>query len=531
MRDARQFHDVTAHTPHSVRTNGHTLDWDVKPFPFKIYTGAPAVQLPREFAPVTLETLSAIGVAGPRAQLDTSTLAALLYYTAGVTKKKTYPGGGEVLFRAAASTGALYQTEVYVAIGAVEGIAPGLYHFCPGDFTLRRLRDTDVRGALASAAADEDLERRAAVVVLSAIYWRNTWKYQARGFRHLFWDSGTMLANLLAVANALGFDPRIVTGFVDDEVNHILGLDAERETALELMGVGPRGAPSPDPGALPPIALETMPLSSSEVDYPILREMLSASRLATAAAVVAWRGSGSQSAGADGVGGPGPTCPLKQSVLAVRIAEGAGGARPSDAIRPSALQLPPPRAMSGRTLGDTIQRRGSTRQFSHEAIGAEELATALWAATRPIAADVPSGLVELFLIVSAVDGVAPGAYVYLPAEHALELIRAGDFRNKAGYLCLEQPIAADAAAVMYFLAPLDAIFARFGDRGYRLANLEAGIAGGRAYLAAYAQGFGASGLTFYDRLVVEFFAPASEGLDAIFVTALGQSVRSRPAAE
>ena len=57
-----------------------------------------------------------------------------------MTRKKTYPGGGEVLFRAAASTGALYQTEVYVAVGDVDGLPPGLYHFCPGDFTLRQLR-------------------------------------------------------------------------------------------------------------------------------------------------------------------------------------------------------------------------------------------------------------------------------------------------------------------------------------------------------------------------------------------------------
>ena len=77
--------------------------------------------------------------------------------------------------------------------------------------------------------------------------------------------------------------------------------------------------------------------------------------------------------------------------------------------------------------------------------------------------------------------------------------------------------------MIYFLAPLDDVLGAFGDRGYRLANLEAGIAGGRAYLAAYAQGFGASGLTFYDRLVVEFFAPHAAGRDAIFVTALGRS--------
>jgi SagB-type dehydrogenase family enzyme len=491
--NARRFHDLTTHTPSSVRTSGHTLDWDVKPFPFKVYTDLPAVELPRAFVPVDDDALAAIAApAGGDAALDLERLAAVLYLSAGVTKKKVYGGGVEVLFRAAASTGALYQTEVYVAAGEVAGLAPGLYHFCPGDFTLRRLRDGDVRAAFARAAADDDLARRAAVVALSAIYWRNTWKYQARGFRHLFWDSGTMLANLLAAAGALRLAPRLFAGFVDDEVNHVLGVDAERETALELVGLGPRGAPAADPGPLPPIAHATLPLSSAEVDYPALREMVRASRLATGDAVTQWR-----------------------------------RAAPLPARAPSGPQvpLPPPPETAGRSLGDTIQRRGSTRAFSHEPVSARELATALWAATRPLPADVPSGLVEPFLIVNAVDGVPPGAYAYRPAEHALEQIRAGAFRDRASYLTLEQALGGDAAATIFFLSPLDALAERWGDRGYRLANLEAGIAGGRAYLAAYAQGFGASGLTFYDRLVVEFFRPASAGRDAIFVTALGRSAR------
>jgi len=491
---ARRFHERTTHTPASVRTSGHALDWDVKPFPFKVYTDRPAIELPRSFAPATMDTLEAIaGAAAPEAPLDLERLAALLYLAAGVTRKKVYGQGVEVLFRAAASTGALYQTEVYVAAGEVAGLAPGLYHFCPGDFTLRRLRDEDVRGALAAAAADPALARRAATIALTAIYWRNTWKYQARGFRHLFWDSGTMLANVIAAGGALGLGPAIVTGFVDADANHVLGVDAQRETTLELVGIGPAGAPAPDPGPLPAIAHEILPLSSAEVDYPALREMVEASRLETPAAVRAWRGGAAPA--------PRP----------------AAGAR---------VTLPAPRAHAGRTLAETIQRRGSTRQFAPTPITSDDLATALWAATRPVPADVPSGLVELFLIVNAVEGVAPGAYRYLPHEHALETIEAGQFRERAGFLCLEQPIAAAAAAVIFFLAPLDALIARWGDRAYRLANLEAGLAGGRAYLAAYGGSFGASGLTFYDRLVVEFFAPASAGLDAIFVTALGQSVRA-----
>ncbi len=496
---ARAYHDRTAHSPHSVRTSGHALEWDIKPFPFKVYTELPPLGLPRELDPLALDALAALAMRSTDGadRLTLAELSTLLYYSAGVTKKKTYPGGGEVLFRAAPSTGALYQTEVYVAAGEVAGLEPGLYHFGPGDFTLRRLRGGDVRAALALAAADDAIARRAATVVLSAIYWRNTWKYQGRGYRHLFWDSGTMLANLLAAANGLGLAPRLITGFVDADVNRLLGVDAEREAALELVTVGPEGAAAPRAASVDEIHHPYMPLSSSEVDYPLLREVHAASSLESLDAVRAWRAAER---------GPG--------TAETRVSEG-----PPRALVP----LPTPRAESGRGLGETIQRRGSTRQFGHEALTAAELSTALWAATGGVDADVPAGLVDVYLIVSAVDGVPSGAYFYRPQENALELVKAGELRRESAYLCLEQPIGGAAAAVIYFLAPLDEILAAFGDRGYRLANLAAGLGGGRAYLAAYAQGFGASGLTFYDGHVVELFSPHARGKDAIFVVALGRS--------
>ncbi len=490
-RIAREFHDRTMHTAYSVRSSGHVLDWDVKPFPFKIYTDVPSIALPRAIDPIATDTLVAITAPPPPAvaPLTLETLTVLLYYSAGVTKKKTYPGGGEVLFRAAPSTGALYQTEVYVALGDVDGLPAGLYHFCPGDFTLRRLRDGDVRGNLAAAAGDEGIARRAATLVLSAIYWRNTWKYQARGYRHLYWDSGTMLANMIAAGAALGAAPRLSTGFVDAEVNTLLAVDADREAALELVSVGPDGALA-RPRPVEEVHLESVPLSTSEVDYPELRLIHQASMLASAAEVAHWRAR---------------TPPPAR--------------RPATTITP----LPAPRTEAGRGLGETIQHRGSTRRFGRASISALELSTALWSATRSIDADVSGRLVDLYLIVNAVDGVTPGAYGYWPAEHGLEPLGPGEFRTQSAHLCLDQSLAGDAAAVVFFLAPLDAILESFGNRGYRLANLEAGVIGGRLYLAAYAQGFGATGLTFYDGDVVRFFSPHAEGRDAIFVTALGRS--------
>jgi SagB-type dehydrogenase family enzyme len=484
---ARLFHDETTHSAASVRSSRHSLDWDIKPFPFKVYTDLPALPLPRDLDQLDVPVTSALSESGGAGPMSLGTLTTLLYYSAGVTKKKTYPGGGEVLFRAAASTGALYQTEVYVAAGDVTGLAAGLYHFCPGDFTLRRVRDGDVRGALAAAGAELTLARRAATVILTGIFWRNTWKYQARGFRHLYWDSGTMLANMVAVGNALALAPRLLTGFVDADVNGLLGVDPHREAALAVLAVGRDGTPAAAVDVRG-VEHETMPLSSREVDYPLLRRMQAASALDTADEARAWRAS--------------VTSPPRPKPAAV-------------------MPLPPP-AAGGRGLGETIQRRGSSRRFTREPITAAQLATALWAATRPAQADVPGALVDLYLIVSAVDGLAAGAYAYHPQPHALEMLAQGDFRRQAAYLCLEQSLAGDAAAVIFFLAPLTDVLATAGDRGYRVVNLEAGMAGGRAYLAAYAHGFGASGLTFYDGDVVEFFSPHAAGKDAIFVTALGR---------
>jgi SagB-type dehydrogenase family enzyme len=134
---------------------------------------------------------------------------------------------------------------------------------------------------------------------------------------------------------------------------------------------------------------------------------------------------------------------------------------------------------------------------------------------------------QLYLIVHAVDGLQPGAYALDRDRRRIELIKAGEFRREAGYLGLEQALPAEAAATIFFIADLDAVFERFGNRGYRAAQLESGIIGGKIYLAAYAQGFGASGLTFYDDDVIEFFSPRAQGESAIFQVAIGKPAKRR----
>ena len=287
-----------------MRRSGHALDWEIKPLPFKIYPSLEPLRLPTALPVVGMDTFAALEAASITrpARLDLDRLAAMLFFSAGVTRAKTYPGGGQIHFRAAPSTGALYQTEVYVVAGAVDGLPAGIYHFNPGDFGLRRLRDGDWRGALASAAADEGLAAQPASLVLSAIYWRNTWKYQARGYRHLFWDSGSMLAQLLAVARAQELPARLVTGFMDAQVNGLLGLDATREGALVIAPIGAEGPSAPASPVVTPLALEVIPLSSREVDYPLLRAAYDDSSLDSEPEVEAWREAGGQVLHSDIVG-------------------------------------------------------------------------------------------------------------------------------------------------------------------------------------------------------------------------------------
>src|SRR5205085_11169169 len=231
---AWRYHDTTKHSYLSVRRDPHALDWANQPTPFKIYPSLEPVPLPREVPQTGVPALSAISdkardpaIAVP-SQHD---LARLLYFSAGITRPRQYPGG-EFYFRAAACTGALYEIELYIVSSDLAGLAAGLYHFNPSDVSLGLLRKGDFRGNLAQAAAMEPTVVHApATIICTGTYWRNAWKYQARTYRHFGWDNGTLLANMLAVSAASELAAEIVLGFVDTDVNRLLDLDSRREVS------------------------------------------------------------------------------------------------------------------------------------------------------------------------------------------------------------------------------------------------------------------------------------------------------------
>jgi nitroreductase len=145
-------------------------------------------------------------------------------------------------------------------------------------------------------------------------------------------------------------------------------------------------------------------------------------------------------------------------------------------------------------------------------------------AAAPIPADFPP-LCETYLIAHAIEGLEPGVYRRLP-EGGFERLRAGGFRERAAYLCLEQELGGSGAATVFFLCDLRRTLAGLGERGYRAAQLEAGVRVGRVYLGAYALGLGATGLTFYDDEVAEFLT-AETRMQPMMCVSLGVDARRR----
>src|ERR1044071_6582337 len=229
------------HSYESIRANAHYLDFENQPTPLKIYSDLPAIPLPEHLSSAGVTALDAISITETRPDGSVIptilTLAEILYLSAGITKRRSYPGG-EMLFRAAACTGALYHIDLYI-VGVLEDLAAGVYQFSPQDFALRKLRDGDFRSVLIEASGEEpSIATASCVVVCASTFWRNAWKYQSRAYRHCFWDTGTIIGNLLAAASAREIPANVVAGFVDTAVSRLVGLDVGREAPIALVALG-----------------------------------------------------------------------------------------------------------------------------------------------------------------------------------------------------------------------------------------------------------------------------------------------------
>ena len=489
--------------------------------PFKIYSNSSVllVPLPTDFSQPSLGALTSIGnnrpLEGTNVEPDVKDVAELLFFSAGITRELRL-GHDTYYMRAASATGALYPIELYVICRDLPGLKAGVYHFSPADFSLAKLRSGDYRTDLADVAGDDsDIARSPFTIAFTSIAWRNSWKYQARSYRHWFWDSGVIAANLLATAISVGFNPTLKMGFIDDAVNRLLRLDDKKEAAISLVPIGM--ASSTDPlnevngiDALP--IPKIVPISrANELDYPEIWRLHRASYLYNKEEVIRWSS--------------------RSGIALNRIPKD----KVSDADHVQVI-TPTISLTNESSLGETILLRGSTRKFSRRPISLTQLSNLLHYSTRGVPLDFlkrksnssddnnsnnTNSTIDTYLIANEVEGLQTGAYFFDRYEETLKKLERRASRNLSAYLCLGQSLFGDASVVFFLMADLNIILHVLGNRGYRASQFEAGVIAGKIYLASYAQKIGASGSTFFDDAVSEFFSPHAANKSVMIAIGVG----------
>lgn len=490
MVNAWSYHKETNHDPQSLRQDSFRLDQSIKPRPYKSYTDLPVRSLddPGSLPEPTLEALSKTNpqvsqdVDDGEGQPTSSLLATLCYYATGITKT-LQRATQSVRFRAAACTGKLYHINLYAVVGPGASVPPGVYHYDPTEHAIDQLRTGDYR-AIVAEAVGTDAARSPVTLIATSEWWRNAWKYRNRTYRHAFWDSGTIIGNLIAGATALDVHSRVSVGFTDDPLVQLLGLKPETEAPVAVVQIG-RNGEAAESVSLDPITPTTEPLGPETIQYELNPEAWRQSRLETADAVSAWR----------------------SNVINARQSE-AFNPQPSDPD--DSLDPVDRETASARPLDQTIERRGSLREFSHAPISKRMAGTILDRALGPVPIDgtdseAISPIVTPYCCILGVDGVSQGGYRYDPNTHTIERVCEMD-RQTAGHLALNQSVVGDTAINVYLTVDVEAVVERLGNRGYRLAQLEAGIMLGKLYLATYAhRRLGGRGFTFFDQAVADQF--------------------------
>ncbi|AGZ43071.1 hypothetical protein [Actinoplanes friuliensis] len=348
--DPRVRHDLTPNDPATV------------PPPVKGYPGLPRLALPRELPEPTIAATAVLaGIAGPRQPLDAAQLGRVLFLGAGVVRTAER-GGRHILYRAAGSAGARFPLELYASTRDVDGIPDGVHWYDPEQHALVTV------GPAATGTTT--------TLVLTGVPWRTGWRYAERGWRHLYWDAGTVLSQLSAAASSAGLNPRLRTLFPDSAVRELVGADGVHEYPLALLSLGDG---DPAIGAAGSAVTGELP----QVEFP----------LCTAA----------QRAGdRDELGEPWPDGPV----------------------------LPDHPESDG--VDAVIRRRGSQRRMDRSATLPRELLE--W----PMAAALRGVPVPHWVAVHGVDDVTPGLYRWPDTEPATtgdlrsELLRIGLDQSLAG---------------------------------------------------------------------------------------------------
>ncbi|WP_127583094.1 SagB family peptide dehydrogenase [Paenibacillus koleovorans] len=505
--------------PDRVMTPGWQADWEDAPLPYKLYRGLPAYPLPAEI-PFSLD---GINRDRSRQAPTLSDIGHLLWHTYGLTQlaQSVYNPGqsqalGEASFvqityrRFVPSGGGLYPNELYVYL-KLDELPAGVYHYDTAHHRLILLREGDFDRYIGLTMGEDSDGMRGSfgAAFVSTMYWKNFFKYNHFSYRLQGLDSGVLLGQLLEVSKRFGFEAQVRFQFLDRPMNRLLGLADEEETVYAIVplsiGGGDRrplgGKEAVDAnslcGQLEEVRYEHYVRSFYVRPYPMLLELSKAAKQESAAAFVS-------------------------------------EVKPVSSLMEAPLLQLPPATRPSYDLGVICRKRHSPEaDFLLQDISLERLSALLhetiasYAYRNDLDGEPTDRAprVSLYGCFHRVAGIADGAYRYDPLEHMLRLVRPGDHRARLQAGMTLHNVSLFQVPLTFHVAG-DRSFYRdsLGVRGYRIAQMEAGMLVQRLLLAANALGLGGRPLLGFDAASCdELYRLEPAGLTSLIQIPVGPS--------
>lgn len=526
-----EYHERTKHYPGRYASSLGYLDWANQPDPFRRYEGAQLLTLdhPRPEASPGYDEIFKQGSIQP-SPFGRALVSRIFYDSLSLSAWKKVPGSDPWSLRVNPSSGNLHPTEAYLICGPIEGLAdaPGIFHYSPFNHALELLKTLthEEWGNLLGHRAEP-----LALISLTSIYWRESWKYGERAFRYCNHDVGHAIAAISFAAASAGWRARLLNSIKNEDLRRLLGIQEQLGPGSEhpdcLLALypdaGKGGGTEADSLELASPVLEQLStrellgspneLSSSYHQWPIIDIVTDACR-------------------------PTPEFSIADNSVSDEPKQGRGGNWVESKSGLTARQI-------FRKRRSAVAMDGITPISKQDFFGMAQRCSDL--------TGVPTGVlpwrpfVSLAILVHRVAGLPQGLYLLArdesheshlrrqlrptfrwkrpedcPENLSLYLLEQGDYEDFSREVSCYQDIASSGAFSLGMLARFETPIRTSGPGVYTRLFWETGVIGQILYLEAEARGVRATGIgCFHDDMMHEFLGIEDRSWQSLYHFTVG----------
>lgn len=465
------------------------VDWEDAPLPYKLYRGLPEITLNSDIAKTIDEWQ-------PSWDPDLTGIGRLLWYVYGLTHYSQSIGAydnaegiNQSLRRFVPSGGGLYPNEVYIYL-KMNDIPEGVYHYSTAHHRLVLLREGNYDSYLSKSIGNScDIKDCFGTIFVSTFFWKNFFKYHYFSYRLQGLDAGVVIGQLIETARELGIALKVCYQFLDQPLNHLLGLNESEESVYAVIPLSNHAFMNSTDRCeeiysvsgllkeIPVVRHVSYQRSKKINNFPMIKKLNSVSGLESTSDFEK----------------------LKKH-----------NCRPEVSSMETVL-LPLTKPVSHDFATVCSERYSPEKDFILENVTLKQLAM-LCKEVFSFSSDNDientsgnaSSHLGLYGVFYNVKHVPNGAYFYDNDTHSLRRIASGDFRKplQSG-LTMDNVNLFQVPLCFHIVGEKDHYMKEFGYRGYRIQQMEAGILVQRLLISAGAIGLGGHPLLGFDARICD----------------------------